>query len=349
MSRTVSISRLAKSSGLDPDRVALALIERGVDIDDPEQPVDGTTHKAARAVIREMLGGPRVVRAMGGPAPSVLEPAKRSHDLIGMLSVEDILLIHDRLCADFASTQDPIDPPGVRSMSLLASAVARQGSGYEDQLKYPDPVLNAATLLFGICCDHPFHNGNKRTALVATLAHFDRNRRVLTATRQRDLFRLMLAVASHTVVERSVKIGRKTELVGGRGTPDEEVLAIAKWFGPRIQKITRGEAQITYRELRQILDNFGFMLGPSKNMKVAICRKDERGGLFGRRRPKTLMAISWPSEGRTVSINEIKHIRKTLRLCEEDGVTSDVFYERGIRIDRFINDYRLVLHQLASQ
>jgi hypothetical protein len=63
MSRVVSVTRLAKSAGLDPDAVALALIDRGIDVDDPDTPVDGSTRKAARAVIREMLGGPRIVRA----------------------------------------------------------------------------------------------------------------------------------------------------------------------------------------------------------------------------------------------------------------------------------------------
>jgi len=67
-------------------------------------------------------------------------------------------------------------------MSLLASAVARQESGYGNTLKYHEPIINAATLLYGICNDHPFHNGNKRTALVCALAHLDRNRQILKTT-----------------------------------------------------------------------------------------------------------------------------------------------------------------------
>lgn len=117
MSRTVSISRLAKSSGPDPYRVALALIERGVDIDDPEQPIDGTTHKAARAVIREMLGGPRVVRAKTETVPSVLEPAKRSHDLIGTLSA-----VRARMRAAWALSDAEL---AKQRLELLASELER--------------------------------------------------------------------------------------------------------------------------------------------------------------------------------------------------------------------------------
>jgi hypothetical protein len=43
-------------------------------------------------------------------------------------------------------------------MSLLGSAVSRQESGYGSLLKYHDPILNAATLLYGLCNDHQFHN-----------------------------------------------------------------------------------------------------------------------------------------------------------------------------------------------
>jgi len=75
--------------------------------------------------------------------------------------------------ADFAGTGDPIAPPGVRSMTLLESAVSRQHTALGGRLKYADPVSSAATLLYGICSDHPFHNGNKRTALVAMLVHLD--------------------------------------------------------------------------------------------------------------------------------------------------------------------------------
>jgi prophage maintenance system killer protein len=351
MSRVVSITRLAKSAGLDPYDVALALIERGVEVDDPDSGVDGVTRKATRAVIREMLGGPTVVRAKAGQAPALtIEPAARSAALLGTLSVNDVLFIHERLCADFATTDDPIDPPGVRSMNLLASAISRQESGYGGMLKYHEPILNAATLLYGLCNDHPFHNGNKRTALVSALAHLDRNRLVLGSTKQRDLFRLMISVASHSLVKRPVKIGRETQLVPRRAAPDEEVAAIANWLRPRVEKLTRGEAQITYRELRQILGNFGFSIHPSKNMKVAICVAETRRGLLRRTvRPKAVMSLDWPGDGRTVSVGHIKHLRKKLKLCEEDGVTREAFYTNGARVDRFINDYRLVLRQLASR
>jgi death-on-curing protein len=261
--------------------------------------------------------------------------------------VDEVRAIHDRLCADFATTQDPIEPPGVRSLALLESAVGRQHSGFDSLLKYHDPILNAASLLYGICNDHPFHNGNKRTALVAALAHLDRNHLVLRTTRQRDVGRLMIAVADHALLQQPIRIGRNTEITSRRGSPDEEVAAIASWLRPRVCPTTRGEQQITYRELRQILANFDFSIGAPRNHKVAVIRTDRRL-LFGPRQT-TVMSLDWPGDGKTVVVSTIKHIRSTLQLREEDGVTRDIFYDQGVRIDRFINDYRLVLRRLASR
>ncbi|MHB1807864.1 MAG: type II toxin-antitoxin system death-on-curing family toxin [Solirubrobacteraceae bacterium] len=353
MRRAVSVNRMARSAGVDPEAVVLALIERGVEIDDPQRSIEGATRKITRAIIKEIRGGPPA-RVRARPSKSdeteILEPAARSSALIGMLNVEDVRFIHQRLCEDFASTPDPIDPPGVREDSLLESAVGRQHAGYAELLKYPDPILNAATLLYGICNDHPFHNGNKRTALVSALAHLDKNNLVLRTTKQTELFNLMIAVADHTIVHSVIKVGRNTERIVRRGTPDEEVKAIADWLRCRVDPITRGEKPITYRELRQILGNFGFSLYARSNGKVDICRSETRRTLLLKKtRDKTLMAIRWPGEGRTVPIGEIKHVRQTLKLCEEDGITRDSFYANGVRVDRFINDYRVVLRKLASR
>lgn len=350
MRREVSISRLAKSAGVDPEAVVLALIDRGINIDDPEESVEGATRKAAKAIIKELRGGRVRVRAKGEPEVSVLDPHPRSKSLIGMLSADDVVFIHDRLCDDFAQTADPIDPPGVRSTGLLESAVNRQHSGYGEMMKYHDPILNAATLLYGICNDHPFFNGNKRTALVSALAHLDRNQLILGTTKQSELFRLMIAVANHSLLHQEIKIGRETEMVPRRGSPDEEVEAIAEWFRPRVESITRGETPITYRELRQILTSFNFSLSQLKNQKMSISSAEKRRGFFRTtQRQKTRMVIRWPDDGKTVSIGQIKHVRQTLGLCEEDGVTRDAFYTKGLRVDRFINDYRLVLRKLASR
>ena len=72
-----------------------------------------------------------------------------------------ILAIYDRQLAEHGGIG------GVRDESLLDSALARprQLHAYGDPL--PDLVDLAASLTFGLARNHPFADGNKRTAAVA--------------------------------------------------------------------------------------------------------------------------------------------------------------------------------------
>jgi death-on-curing family protein len=179
---------------------------------------------------------------------------------LATLSAEDVLGIHRAVVDDFAATDDPISPSGVRSGDLLESAVGRQWVSHGGRLKHPEPTANAATLTFGLVCDHPFHNGNKRSALVAMLAHLDRNGLYLQGVSQDLLYDLVLAIAEHTVPTWSRFI-REERRRPGRPRTDSEVAAIAQWLKKRVQPIRRGDRPIPYRTLRHILPRFGFELG----------------------------------------------------------------------------------------
>lgn len=73
------------------------------------------------------------------------------------LSVEDILTIHAELLARFGGIS------GVRDANGLSSAVGRPQSGY-----YADVIEEAAALFESLSQNHPFVDGNKRTAIAAT-------------------------------------------------------------------------------------------------------------------------------------------------------------------------------------
>lgn len=268
------------------------------------------------------------------------------------LSVDDVFTIHEILVEEFRDSEDPIEPPGVRSVDLLESAVNRQWSGYAGHLKYSDPIDNAATLLFGVCCDHPFHNGNKRTALVSMLAHLDKNKRTLFETRRDDLYRLMLNVASGRASNPSDKRRRKRGKDLSREEADKEVAAIATWIRNRCSKITRGERSITYRELRKILESFGFAFENPKNNYIDIVRYETvKTGVLRRKtatKRRRIGNIGWPGENRQVSVSGIKHIREMCNLTEANGVDSDAFYNFTTIVDSFVNRYRTILRRLGK-
>jgi death-on-curing family protein len=265
------------------------------------------------------------------------------------LTAEDVLRIHEILVADFAMSDDLIAPPGVRSIALLESAVGRQHVGHGSTLKYPDPISNAATLVYGVCNDHPFHNGNKRTALVAMLAHLDKNRLCLYDTSQAELYQLMLAIADHSL---GVRVDpRRPDKRPTRRESDEEVDAIKDWLGRRVGKLKRGEKPITFRHLRQTLARFGFEIENNDANSVDVVRRETVAPSLFRRKPSTrttrIGTIGYRNEGTEVSVKDLKRLRQMCKLTEGDGVDTDAFYSDAAVVDAFINRYRTVLRRLA--
>jgi len=259
------------------------------------------------------------------------------------LTLEQVKKIHQTLVDDFARSKDPIDPPGIRGHGeLLESAVARQLVSYGQDYKYPDAISNAATLCYGICCNHAFHNGNKRAALVSMLCHLDANNLMIKEDlNQRDLYSFMLKVASHKYALR-----RK-----GSDTSDKEVEEIGRWLRRSTRKLKKGEKIVTFRELRKILRAHDIHLeNPSKNYIDVIKYEMKRPGLF---KPKQRVGqrvahIPYPREGMVVGRKVLKTVRKSCRLSEEDGYDTEMFYGAEVQIDKFIVRYKKTLRRLAK-
>jgi len=79
------------------------------------------------------------------------------------LTVEIVLEIHAEAIARFGGAN------GVRDLALLESAVAAPQASFGGKSPYSDPAEVAAAYLFYLCRNHPFIDGNKRTALGACL------------------------------------------------------------------------------------------------------------------------------------------------------------------------------------
>jgi prophage maintenance system killer protein len=274
---------------------------------------------------------------------------------VASLSVEEVVRIHYVLCGDFSEQADPIGYGGIRSQHLLESAVARQHAGFGAFRKYPEAVANAATLTFGICCDHPFRNGNKRTALVSMLPHLDKNRLTLKGTvRQQELYDLMVSLASRQLMRERVRVPPRVRqrTVATRRPSDHQVEELTGWLADRVDRVTRGERQITYRQLRLILKPRGYTLGQVHANAVDVCREiPKTTGLLRREsriEQKPIGRIGYHNEGETVSLKDLKRLRRMCNLTEEDGIDTSAFYDGADVVDVFVNRYRTVLRRLAN-
>ena len=64
---------------------------------------------------------------------------------------------------------------GVRDFGLLQSALAQPEASFAGQWLHEDIFLMAAAYAFHICQNHPFFDGNKRTALASALVFLELN------------------------------------------------------------------------------------------------------------------------------------------------------------------------------
>jgi death-on-curing protein len=86
----------------------------------------------------------------------------------------------------------------LRERRLLESAVARPQASAFGADAYPDLAAKAAALLHPLVLNHPFIDGNKRTAVLATLVFLDLNGYVVRWD-QREALDFMLRLAQHQV------------------------------------------------------------------------------------------------------------------------------------------------------
>ncbi len=80
------------------------------------------------------------------------------------LEIAEVVALHERAVRQTGGLL------GVRDPGLLESAVMRPQTGY-----YADVIEEAAALLESLVQNHPFHDGNKRTAFVCTDAFLKAN------------------------------------------------------------------------------------------------------------------------------------------------------------------------------
>lgn len=87
--------------------------------------------------------------------------------------------------------------PGVRDEGLLESALAQPYQSAFGQDLYPTIEAKAARLCYGIAKNHPFLDGNKRTACACMGAYLRLNGRRFKP-KAGELLRVMLSVAAGT-------------------------------------------------------------------------------------------------------------------------------------------------------
>jgi len=110
------------------------------------------------------------------------------------LSLDEVLELHADQISSFGGS------PGVRDEGLLESALAQPQATFGGQFLHPTISEQAAAYLYHIAMNHPFIDGNKRTAFAVTDTFLRLNGCALNLTDDRA-YDLVMRVARGTITK----------------------------------------------------------------------------------------------------------------------------------------------------
>ena len=101
---------------------------------------------------------------------------------------------------------------GLRDLELLRSAIAMPETTFDGEYLHPSAFEMAAAYLFHLARNHPFVDGNKRTALMCALVFLGLNGQRLRADAD-DLYALVDGVAAGAVDKAEVSVFLRSHCV----------------------------------------------------------------------------------------------------------------------------------------
>lgn len=237
---------------------------------------------------------------------------------------------------------------GPRDIGLLESAVARQITGYGGQIKWDTQYEVVSTLFYGLIKNHPFHDANKRTALLTCLVHLSKCGKCLRLDDKH------LEDFTVDVAESRIDHYKATHRKGiSESKSDEEVRIIAKWLRRNLRNIDDEYREISYETLRQIMNGHDFDLQDPKGNYINVTKRKVKRSIFrlwpvidDYERVGRIGFHSWKS---TVPRSETKKIREMTSLTKANGYDAAAFYGWEDPIRYLIGQYETPLRNLADR
>jgi len=121
--------------------------------------------------------------------PSCIRKISKKLKEMKYLSLDEIVILHTRIISKTGGSK------GVRSFSLFHSASERPKASFGGKDLYPTIYLKAAALGESLVLNHPFVDGNKRTAS-ACMFYFLRKNNIELKLTQEELIDLALKIES---------------------------------------------------------------------------------------------------------------------------------------------------------
>jgi death-on-curing protein len=122
------------------------------------------------------------------------------------LTLDEVLSLHAEQIRLFGGSS------GIRDIGLLQSAVGNVEATFDGAFLHDTIFAMAAAYLYGICRNHPFLDGNKRTAVAAALTFLEMNGVEVDANED-AFYDLVIGVADGRVSKAAVTVFLEKHIV----------------------------------------------------------------------------------------------------------------------------------------
>jgi death on curing protein len=224
------------------------------------------------------------------------------------VDVQTVYFIHNYLTEFFADSDDPITPPGIKNSGMVESAAARPyaTAGLGDA--YSTIFEKAGALFHSIACNHGFHNGNKRTALLSTLYFLSERGYWVDRCDDDEMYDFTRKLAAHEISDSRA----------------DEVPTIADWLERNSRKQQKSEKHLKLNDLREALGRFEYEL-PDRGKTIEVLKDGE---LVQTILKKGVQGFE------DYDPQYISELRRRLDLTPENGIDSARFYgQKGVSDD----------------
>ncbi len=269
---------------------------------------------------------------------------------ISYLGIKDVLKAHFLIANFFYEQGSGIGGVGPRDMDLLHSTMYRQHIAYGATSRWKSKCEKCATLFFGLIKNHPFYDANKRTALLSLVYHLETIGLYLTC-KKRDIEQLALDVANENLCKysRFKDIAKKSY-----DKDDASVQYISYFLKKNSRQIDKRNYIVTFKDLKTILNKFGYDLQNATGSTVDVVRIIEHRrifGIFGRKEKVgvRVVQIGFPNWTSQVSQSAVATIRKATKLTHDQGIDSQTFFKKADPISILISEYQEPLRRLADR
>ena len=253
------------------------------------------------------------------------------------LTWREVLRAHFLVAEFFAADGGGLGNVGPRDRNgeLLQSALSRQFVGFDGVQKWHDHFQIAATALFGLIKNHPFHDGNKRTALLSVL-HLLEKQGHTAAVEKRKFENLTVAIADNRHRQNSLYKHLRSDYTAD----DADIAYIASRLNQMTRRLDRSHRALTYRQVNDLIKDHGFEMRNPKRNRINIIRIEDE---------QSIGNVGFPGMSKQISRRDIKHVRNTCNLMEKHGYDSAAFYNGAGGMDSLLLEYAIPLRRLADR